>query len=173
MKEEIKELISKNEIDKRLKELAEQIDKDYAGKEITAICVLKGAVFFGVELALNLKSKVQFEFIKISSYAGTESTGIIKKQLDVEESIINGKDVLIIEDIVDTGRSMNYLIDHINAKNPNSLKVCTLLSKPSRREVEVKIDYLGFEVPNKFIIGYGFDDEEGLNRNLPYIGYKE
>ncbi len=169
----IKELISREEIDKRIKELTTQIDKDYEGKEITAICVLKGAVFFGVELALNLKSKMKFEFIKISSYEGTESTGVIKKQLDVEEKLIKGKDVLIIEDIVDTGRSMDYLIKHIKAKNPNSLKVCVLLSKPSRREIEVPIDYLGFEVPNKFIVGYGFDDEEGLNRNLPYIGYKE
>ena len=169
----IKELISREEIDKRIKELTNQIDKDYEGKEITAICVLKGAVFLGVELALNLKSKMKFEFIKISSYEGTESTGVIKKQLDVEEKLIKGKDVLIIEDIVDTGRSMDYLIKHIKAKNPNSLKVCVLLSKPSRREIELPIDFLGFEVPNKFIVGYGFDDEEGLNRNLPYIGYKE
>lgn len=169
----IKELIRKEEIDIRLQELAEQIDKDYEGKEITAICILKGAVFFCVELSLKMKSKMKFEFIKISSYEGTESSGKIKKQLDVDEESIKEKDVLIIEDIVDTGRSMEYLINHIKAKNPNSLKVCVLLSKPSRREVEVPIDYLGFEVPNKFIVGYGFDDEEGLNRNLPYIGYKE
>lgn len=170
--DDIKSLISKEEIDSRLKELAEQIDKDYAGKEITAICVLKGAVFFGVELSLNIKSKMEFEFIKISSYEGTESSGIIKKQLDVNDDKIKGKDVLIIEDIVDTGRSMNYLIDHIKAKKPNSLKVCVLLNKPRRRGVEVPIDYLGFEVPNKFIVGYGFDYDE-FYRNLPYIGYKE
>lgn len=172
MKEEIKELISKEELETRLIELAEQIDKDYEGKEITAVCILKGAAFFGVELSLKIKSKMEFEFIKISSYEGTESSGIIKKQLDVDDEKINDKDVLIIEDIVDTGRSMNYLIDHIKAKNPKSLKVCVLLNKPSRREVEVPIDYLGFEVPNKFIVGYGFDDDE-FYRNLPYIGYKE
>lgn len=170
---EIKELINKEQIEKKLKELAIQIDEDYDGKEITAICVLKGATFFCVELSLKLNSKVKFEFIKISSYNGTESTGIIEKKLDVDEKAIKGKDVLIIEDIVDTGRSMDYLIKHIKAKNPNSVKVCSLLSKPSRREIEVPIDYLGFEVPNKYVVGYGFDDENGLYRNLPYIGYKE
>lgn len=172
MNEEIKVLIDERKIDERLNELAEQIDKDYEGKEITAVCILKGAAFFGVELSLKIKSKMKFEFIKISSYEGTESSGIIRKQLDVDDEKIKGKDVLIIEDIVDTGRSMDYLIDHIKAKNPNSLKVCVLLNKPSRREVEVPIDYLGFEVPNKFIVGYGFDDDE-FYRNLPYIGYKE
>lgn len=171
--EQIYELISKKEIDKRLSELAEQIDQDYKGKEITAICVLNGAVFFAVELSLKMKSKMKFETIKIASYEGTESTGNIKLKLDLETSKIEGKDILIIEDIIDTGRSMQYLLEHIKSQNPNSLKVCTLLSKPSRREVEVKIDYLGFEVPNKFIVGYGFDDENGFARNIPYIGYKE
>lgn len=171
--EQINELISKKEIDKRLSELAEQIDQDYKGKEITAICVLNGAVFFAVELSLKMKSKMKFETIKIASYEGTESTGNIKLKLDLETSKIEGKDILIIEDIIDTGRSMQYLLEHIKSQNPNSLKVCTLLSKPSRREVEVQIDYLGFEVPNKFIVGYGFDDENGFARNIPYIGYKE
>ena len=171
--EDIKVLISKRKIERRLKKLANQIDKDYEGKEITAICVLKGATIFAVELTLKMKSKIQFEFIKISSYDGRESTNKINNELDIEKEKIEGKDVLIIEDIVDTGNSMNYLINHIKEKNPNSLKVCVLLNKPSRRKVEVPIDYIGFEVPNKFIVGYGFDDEKELNRNLPYIGYKE
>ena len=171
--EEIKELISKEQIDERLVELANKIDEDYKGKELTAIIVLKGAAFFGMELSLKLKSHMQFEFIKISSYEGTESTGRINNELDIEESKIKDKNILIIEDIVDTGRSMDYLIKHLNQKNHRSLKVCSLLSKPSRREIDVNIDYLGFEVPNKFIVGYGFDDEEGFNRNLPFIGYKE
>lgn len=170
---EIKELIRKEEIDKRLAGLAALIDEDYAGKEITAICVLNGAVYFGTELTLKMKTKMKMEFIKISSYEGKESTGKINLKLDIEDSKIQGKDVLIIEDIIDTGRSMKYLLEHLKSKNPKSLKVCALLSKPSRREIEVPIDYLGFEVPNKFVVGYGFDDEEGLNRNLPYVGYKE
>lgn len=170
--EDIKVLISKRKIEKRLKKLANQIDKDYEGKEITAICVLKGATIFAVELTLKMKSKIQFEFIKISSYEGRESTNKINNELDIEKEKVEGKDVLIIEDIVDTGNSMNYLINNIKGKNPNSLKVCVLVNKPSRRKVEVPIDYIGFEVPNKFIVGYGFDDEVGLNRNLPYIGYK-
>lgn len=170
---EIKVLITKEQINKRLEELANIIDADYKNKEITAVIVLKGAVFFGIELSLKLKSKIQFEFIKISSYEGTESTGKINNELDIDESKIKNKDVLIIEDIVDTGRSMDYLIKHLLGKNPRSLKICTLLSKPSRRQIDVDIDYLGFEVPNKFIVGYGFDDEDGFNRNLPYIGYKE
>lgn len=173
MESTIKKLISKEQIDQRLEELANEIDRDYKGKEIIAIIVLKGAAFFGIELSLKLKSNVQFEFVKISSYLGTESTGKINNELDIDESKVNGKDGLIIEDIVDTGTSMDYLIKHLSNKNPKSLKVCSLLSKPSRRKVNVHIDYLGFEVPNKFIVGYGFDDEKGLNRNLPFIGYKE
>ena len=120
-----------------------------------------------------MKTKMQVEFIKISSYEGTQSTGTIKKHLDIEKEKIEGKDVLIIEDIIDTGRSMNYITKHLQEKAPRTLKICSLLSKPSRREEEVNIDYLGFEVLNKFIVGYGFDDEEGFNRNLPYIGYKD
>ena len=170
---EIKELIRKEELDKRIEELATLIDADYKGKEIVAICVLNGAVYFGTELTLKMKTKMKMEFVKISSYEGTESTGKIVKQLDIPREKVEGKDVLIIEDIVDTGISMNYLLEHLKQKSPNSLKVCVLLSKPSRREVEVPIDYLGFEIPNKFVVGYGFDDEGGFNRNLPYVGYKD
>ena len=119
-----------------------------------------------------MKTKMQVEFIKISSYEGTESTGEIRKYLDIDKKKVEGRNILIIEDIVDTGRSMHYLIKHLKEKNPKDIKICSLLSKPSRREIEVNIDYLGFEVPNKFIIGYGFDDEEGFNRNIPYIGCK-
>ena len=170
---ELKELIGKEELDKRIEELAKQIDENYDGQEIVAICVLNGAAFFAVDLTLKMKTRMQVEFIKISSYEGTESTGEIKKYLDIDKKKVEDKNVLIIEDIVDTGRSMKYLIEHLKEKNPRDIKICSLLSKPSRREVEVNIDYLGFEVPNKFIIGYGFDDEDGLCRNLPYIGYKE
>ena len=169
----IKELIGQEELEARIDELAKQIDKDYEGKEIVAICILNGAAFFTVDLTLKKKTKMQVEFIKISSYEGTQSTGTIKKHLDIEKEKIEGKDVLIIEDIIDTGRSMNYITKYLQEKEPKTLKICSLLSKPSRREEEVNIDYLGFDVPNKFIVGYGFDDEDGFNRNLPYIGYKD
>ena len=169
---ELKELIGKEELNKRIEELAKQIDEDYKEQDIVAICVLNGAAFFAVDLTLKMKTKMQVEFIKISSYEGTESTGEIRKYLDIDKKKVEGRNILIIEDIVDTGRSMHYLIEHLKEKNPKDIKICSLLSKPSRREIEVNIDYLGFEVPNKFIIGYGCDDEEGFNRNIPYIGCK-
>ena len=169
---ELKELIGKEELNKRIEELAKQIDENYKEQDIVAICVLNGAAFFAVDLTLKMKTKMQLEFIKISSYEGTESTGEIKRYLDIDKKKVENKNILIIEDIVDTGRSMHYLIKHLKEKNPKDIKICSLLSKPSRREIEVNIDYLGFEVPNKFIIGYGFDDEEGFNRNIPYIGCK-
>ena len=169
---ELKELIGKEELNKRIEELAKQIDENYKEQDIVAICVLNGAAFFAVDLTLKMKTKMQVEFIKISSYEGTESTGEIRKYLDIDKKKVEGRNILIIEDIVDTGRSMHYLIEHLKEKNPKDIKICSLLSKPSRREIEVNIDYLGFEVPNKFIIGYGFDDEEGFSRNIPYIGCK-
>lgn len=169
---ELKELIGKEELNKRIEELAKQIDENYKEQDIVAICVLNGAAFFAVDLTLKMKTKMQVEFIKISSYEGTESTGEIRKYLDIDKKKVEGRNILIIEDIVDTGRSIHYLIKHLKEKNPKDMKICSLLSKPSRREIEVNIDYLGFEVPNKFIIGYGFDDEEGFYRNIPYIGCK-
>ena len=169
---ELKELIGKEELNKKIEELAKKIDGDYKEQDIVAICVLNGAAFFAVDLTLKMKTKMQVEFIKISSYEGTESTGKIRKYLDIDKKKVEGRNILIIEDIVDTGRSIHYLIKHLKEKNPKDIKICSLLSKPSRREIEVNIDYLGFEVPNKFIIGYGFDDEEGFNRNIPYIGCK-
>ncbi len=169
---EIKELIKKETLDKRIEELANQIDKDYNGQEIVLVSVLNGATFFSIELSLKMKSKIKNEFMKISSYEGTESTGKIKKQLDIDKEKIIGKNILIVEDIIDTGRSMNYLINYFKERNAKDIKVCTLLSKPSRREMDVNIDYLGFEVQDKFIVGFGLDDENGFFRNLPYIGYK-
>ena len=171
MYENFKELISKEELDKRITELAEQIDKDYLGKEITIICVMRGAVFFTVELTLKMKTKLKYEFITISSYEGTDTTGEVLLRTDLRDSI-EGKDVLIVEDIIDTGRSMKYLIEHLKSKNPRTLKVCALANKQERREIEVQIDYLGFEVPNKYIVGYGFDIDNNY-RNLPYVAYLE
>ena len=169
--EEFKTLISHEELQQRLYELANQLDKDYKGKEITAICVMRGSIFFAVDLTLKMKSRIKFEFITIASYEGTESTGNIQFIQDLRESI-EGKDVLILEDIIDTGRSMNFLLNYLKTKNPKSLKVCALANKVAKREVEVPIDYIGFEVPNKFLVGYGFDIDNAY-RNLPYIGYVE
>ena len=168
---EIKELISKEKIEKRIEELAEEISKDYEGKNIEFIVVLKGATIFAVELAMKVKPNVRFEFIEISSYSGTESTGVLKVNKDLKADI-EGKDVLIVEDIIDTGRTLSYLKEYLLSKNPNSLKICTLVSKPSRRIVDVPIEYNGFEVEDKFIVGHGFDID-GNYRNLPYIGYIE
>ena len=169
--EEFKVLISQEEIQKRLYELAEQLDKDYEGKEIIVLCVMRGGVFFTVDLTLKMKTKMKYEFLTISSYEGMESTGQIRLVQDLRESI-EGKDVLILEDIVDTGRSMAYLLEYLKSKKPNSLKLCVLANKAERREVEVPIDYIGFEVPNKYIVGYGFDIDNAY-RNIPYIGYVE
>lgn len=168
---EIKELISKEKIEKRIEELAGEISKDYEGKNIEFIVVLKGATIFAVELAMKVKPNVRFEFIEISSYSGTESTGVLKVNKDLKADI-EGKDVLIVEDIIDTGRTLSYLKEYLFSKNPNSLKICTLVSKPSRRIVDVPIEYNGFEVEDKFIVGHGFDID-GDYRNLPYIGYIE
>lgn len=168
----IKELISREEIEIRLNELAKKIDQDYKGKEIIIVSVLRGAVFFTVELTLRMNSNMKFEFIQVSSYGeSTETTGSVEIKKDIS-SDVEGKDILIIEDIIDSGITMDFLIKHLQSKNPNSIKICSLASKPERRKVDVNIDCLGFEVPNKFLVGYGFDDKE-LYRNIPYIGYIE
>ncbi len=171
MNENFKELISEEELKKRIGELAKEIDKDYLGREITIVCVMRGAVFFTVELTLKMKTKLKYEFITISSYEGTDTTGEVTLRTDLRESI-EGKDVLIVEDIIDTGNSMKYLLEYLKSKNPRTLKVCALASKPDRREVEVPIDYLGFTVPNKYIIGFGFDIDNNY-RNLPYVAALE
>ena len=151
--------------------MAKQIDKDYEGKEIILVGILKGSVVFMVELAKRLKTKVQFEFIEVSSYEGTESTGKIKIKKDLQNDI-EGKDVLIVEDIIDTGNTLSYLKEYFQEKNPNSLKIVTLLSKPSRRIKELDVEYIGFKIEDKFVIGYGLDYNQNY-RNLPYIGYIE
>lgn len=170
--ENLKVMYEEEELQKRIKEIAEEIDKDYKdSKEIIIISVLKGAVFFTVDLVKKMKTDIILEVMQLSSYAGTESTGniIVKKDLDCN---IKGKDVLIVEDIIDTGRTLKFLKEYLASKNPKSLKVAVLMDKAERREVDVNVDYTGFVIPNKFIVGYGFDyDEKG--RNIPYVGYLE
>lgn len=166
-----KKIIDEDKIQKRVKELAEQIDKDYEGKEITVVCVMRGAVFFTVELTLKMKTTMKYEFLTISSYEGTESVGEIKLIQDLRETI-EGKHVLLIEDLVDTGKSMTYLIKYLKSKNPASLKVCVLVNKVDRRIYDVPLDYVGFPVHDSFIVGYGFDVDNNF-RNLPYIAAVE
>ena len=170
--EEIKTLISKEKLEKRIDEIAKQIEEEYKGREITLICILKGSVFFTVDLAKRIKEDVRLEFIRVSSYNdGTESSGEIKMKLDLKDSI-KGKDVIVIEDIIDTGKTLSYLIEYLKMKRPNSVKLCALLDKPERRVEDVKVDYTGFKIPDKFVVGYGLDFDEKY-RNLPYVGYIE
>jgi len=168
---EIKVLINEERINKRLDELASQLMEEYKDKELMFICTLKGSVFFAVELSKRIKNNIKFEFIEVSSYKGHESTGKIIVNKDITQSI-EGKEVIIIEDIVDTGRTLCYLKEYLLQKKPTSLKICALLDKPSRRLAPVKADYIGFTIENKFVIGYGLDDEQDY-RNLNYIGYIE
>lgn len=169
MKETIKVLISEEQIEKRLNELIEQITKDFKGETITLICVLKGGVIFMVDIARKLKQLVEFDFMDVSSYgSGMESSGNIKINKDLENSI-EGKNVLLVEDIVDSGRTLNYLTKYLMSKSPSMLKICTLLDKPERRVCDIKVDYVGFEIPDDFVVGYGLDYAQRY-RNLPYIG---
>ena len=169
--ENLKVLFEKEKIQKRIKELAEKIDSDYKGKEVVIISILKGAVFFTVDLVKKMKTPIILEVMQVSSYNGTESTGKISIIKDLSFDI-EGKDVIIVEDIIDTGYTLKVLKENLLARNPNSLKIAVLLDKKERRKVEVLVDYVGYEIPNKFVVGYGFDvDERG--RNLPYIGYIE
>lgn len=168
----IKTLIDEEQLNKRISEIAKQIEEEYKNKEITLICILKGSIFFTVDLARKINEDVRLEFIRVSSYGeGTESTGEIKMKLDLKDSI-QGKDVIVIEDIIDTGRTLSYLLEYLKMKKPNSLKLCALLDKPDRRKIDVKVDYTGFQIPDKFVVGYGLDWDEKY-RNLPYIGYIE
>lgn len=161
-------LINSAEIEKRLDEIANQIMKDYKGEELVFVGILKGASMFLVELAKRIKTSVEFEFIQVKSYEGTESSEKIEILQDLTGKI-EGKNVIIIEDIIDTGRTLEYLINSLKNYNPKSLKMACLLSKSARRVVELNVDYIGFSIPDEFVIGYGMDYNEKY-RNLPYIG---
>lgn len=167
--EKVDVLISGKEIEKKIEELAVQIMEDYKDKPIMFICVLKGASVFMIELAKKIKNPIEYEFIRTSSYRnGTESTGAVRLIKDIEISI-KGKDVIIIEDILDTGRTLMYLKDYFLRQEPNSLKICALLDKPERRLVPIEVEYIGFSIPDKFVVGFGLDYAEKY-RNLPYVG---
>jgi len=169
MQNDISEIIfTESQIQKRVKELAHEISDDYKGKQVTMVSVLKGATIFLADLMKNLSIPLSIDFMAVSSYKNTESSGIVRMIMDLRESPEN-KNLLIIEDIIDTGLTMHYLCENLKTRRPKSLKICSLLYKPARKIKEIKIDYLGFEVPDKFVVGYGMDYNE-IYRNLPYIG---
>ena len=172
MSEKIKVLLSEEEVDARIKQIAAQISRDYAGREIHLICVLKGGVFFTCELAKRITVPVSMDFMSVSSYGdGTQSSGIVKIAKDLDESL-EGKDVIVVEDIVDSGRTLYYLLDILRKRGPKSMKLCTLLDKPDRRVRDVHVDYVGFNIPDEFVVGFGLDYAQKY-RNLPYIGSVE
>jgi hypoxanthine phosphoribosyltransferase len=173
MDDKIRILLSEEEVAARVKEIAEEISKDYEGKPLHLICILKGGVFFTCELAKRINLPLTIDFMSVSSYgAGTVSSGIVKITKDLDEPI-EGKDVLIVEDIIDSGNTLAYLIEVLKQRNPNSIELCTLLDKPERRvKDQVKVKYTCFTVPDQFIVGYGLDYDQ-IYRNLPYIGVIE
>ena len=172
MGDKIRVMYSEEEVDKRIRELGEQISKRYEGKTVHMICVLKGGVFFMCELAKRITVPVTMDFMSVSSYgAGTKSSGIVKIVKDLDQSI-EGRDVLVVEDIIDSGRTLSHLMKILNERKPSSICLCTL-DKPERREVDdVNVDYTGFQVPDEFVVGYGLDYDQ-LYRNLPYVGVVE
>lgn len=169
MIEKISTLISKEVIEEKITELAKQIEKDYEGKEIFFVCVLKGGAIFMVDLARQIKKSIYINFMDVSSYGmGTESSDNLKILMDLDEPIV-GKHVILVEDIIDSGRTLSMLREMLLGRNPASLKICTLLDKPDRRVVEVPVDYVGFQIPDEFVVGYGLDYAQKY-RNLDYIG---
>lgn len=169
MSETVRELLSEEEIDKKIAKMAAQISKDYQGEEVHLLCILKGSVFFTCELAKRLTIPVSIDFMSVSSYGmDAKSSGVIKIVKDLDEDI-EGKNVLVVEDIIDSGRTLHYLLGYLGSKHPKSLKLCTLLDKPEQRVAKVDVDYTGFCIPDEFVVGYGLDYAQRY-RNLPYIG---
>ena len=172
MAEHIRVLLTEEEVDKRIQEIGEQISKDYAGKQVHLVCVLKGGSFFMCELAKRITVPVSLDFMSVSSYGDdTKSSGIVKIVKDLDQPL-EGKDVLIVEDIIDSGRTLSYLLRILNGRHPASIKLCTLLDKPERRVTDVEVDYCCFNIPDEFVVGYGLDYAQKY-RNLPYIGEVE
>jgi len=172
MAEKIRVLLTEEEVDKKIQEIGEQISKDYAGEQVHLVCVLKGGVFFLCELAKRITIPVSMDFMSVSSYGSdTKSSGVVKIVKDLDESLA-GKNVIVVEDIVDSGRTLSYLLEMLKDRGPKSMRLCTLLDKPDRRVVDVNVDYTGFQIPDEFVVGYGLDYDQKY-RNLPYIGIVE
>lgn len=161
-------LLSQDDIRVRIEDLGKQISVDYTGKELLVVSILKGAVIFVADLVRQLSIPARLDFMAVSSYgASTKSSGVVRIQKDLDQSI-EGRHVLIVEDIIDTGLTLNYLVDNLKSRGPASIQICTLLDKPSRRKAQVDIEYNGFTIPDEFVVGYGLDYNESY-RNLPYI----
>lgn len=172
MAEKIKVMLTEQEVDAKICEIGKQISEDYAGKQVHLVCVLKGGSFFMCELAKRITVPVSLDFMSVSSYGSeTKSSGVVRIVKDLDEPL-KDKDVIIIEDIVDSGRTLSYLMEMLRDRGPASLRLCTLLDKPDRRVVDVHVDYTGFQIPDEFVVGYGLDYDQKY-RNLPYIGIVE
>lgn len=172
MSERVQVMLSEEEVGRKIKEMGARISQDYKGKEVHLVCVLKGGVFFTCELAKRITVPVSLDFMSVTSYGDdTKSSGAVKIVKDLDEPL-EGKDVLIVEDIIDSGRTLSYLIEMLRQRKPSSLRLCTLLDKPDRRIKEVKVDYVCFTIPDEFVVGYGLDYAQKY-RNLPYIGVVE
>ena len=171
-KHHIEVMLPEEKVDARIREIGEQISREYAGKSVHLICILKGSVYFTCELAKRITVPVTMDFMQCSSYGGdTKSSGIVRIVKDLDENI-EGKEVIIIEDIIDSGRTLSHLKKLLGQRNPARLKICTLLDKPERRVVDVDVEYVGFQIEDKFVVGYGLDYDQQY-RNLPYIGVVE
>lgn len=172
MAEHVRVLLTEEEVDRRIQEIGDQISKDYEGKQVHLICVLKGGSFFMCELAKRITVPVSLDFMSVSSYgSATKSSGVVRIVKDLDEPL-KDMDVLVVEDIVDSGRTLSYLLDMLRDRGPRSIKLCTLLDKPERRVVDVHVDYTCFQIPDEFVVGYGLDYDQRY-RNLPYIGVVE
>ena len=172
MADKISVLFTEEEVNARIREMGEQISRDYEGKSLHMVGILKGATFFACELAKRITVPVTIDFMSVSSYGdATESSGVVKITKDLDEPL-EGKDVLVVEDIVDTGNTLSYLLDNLQKRGSSSVRLCSLLNKPDRRIKEVDVDYTGFVIPDAFVVGYGLDYAQKY-RNLPYIGIAE
>lgn len=169
MSDRISIMYSEEEVNAKIKEIGDKISKDYENQEVLLICVLKGATFFACELAKRITVPVELEFMKVSSYGNeTESSGVVKITQDLDQPI-RGKHVIVVEDIVDTGRTLSYLLELLKKRDPASVALCTLLDKPERRVADVDVNYTGFVIPDEFVVGYGLDYVQKY-RNLPFVG---
>ncbi len=169
MKENVSVLISQQELEARIEKMAEQINRDYEGESVHLICILKGSIFFTCELAKHLDIPVTMDFMAVSSYGSqTKSSGVVRLIKDLDEPI-EGRNVIVIEDIIDSGRTLAYLLDNLSGRAPKTLRLAALLDKPDRRVTDVGVDYTGFVIPDEFVVGFGLDYDQRY-RNLPYIG---
>lgn len=172
MAEHVRVMLTEKEVNARIQALGEEISRDYAGKSVHLVCVLKGGSFFMCELAKRITVPVSIDFMSVSSYGkDTKSSGVVKIIKDLDESL-KDKEVIVVEDIIDSGRTLSYLMELLSQREPKSLSLCTLLDKPSRRVVDVEVNYTGFDIPDAFVVGYGLDYNQKY-RNLPYIGVVE